>query len=64
MLASLRGLRAVLSQKKEGLLHLVSYASRSLSGLEKNYSISELETVAVVWAMQHYRAYLYGHKSR
>ena len=60
--ASLRGLGAVLSQKKGGLLHPVSYASRSLSSPEKNYSISELETLAVVWAIQHYRAYLYGHE--
>ena len=60
--ASLRGLGAVLSQMKEGLLHPVSYASRSLSSPEKNYSISKLETLAVVWAIQHYRAYLYGHE--
>ena len=60
--ASLRGLGAVLSQMKEGLLHPFSYASRSFSSPEKNYSISELETLAVVWAIQHYRAYLYGHE--
>ena len=62
--ASLRGLGAVLSQMEQGLLHTVSYASRSLSSPEKNYSISELETLAVVWAIQHYRAYLYGHEVR
>ena len=56
------GLGVVLSQKKDGLLHPVSYASRSLSSPQKNYSISELETLAVVWAIQHYRAYLYGHE--
>ena len=33
--ASLKGLGAILSQMKEGLLHPVSYASRSLSSLEK-----------------------------
>ena len=60
--ACLNGLGAVLSQIKEGLLHPVSYASRSLSSPEKNYSITELETLAVVWAIQHYRAYLYGHE--
>ena len=59
--ASLCGLGAVLSQMRESSLHPVSYASRSLSKSEKNYSISELETLAVVWAIQHYRAYLYGH---
>ena len=40
--ASLRGLGAVLSQK-DGLLHPVSYATRSLFSPEKNYSISELQ---------------------
>ena len=47
---------------EQGLLHTVLYASRCLSSPEKNYSISELETLAVVWAIQHYRAYLYGHE--
>jgi len=60
--ASLSGLGAVLSQTKDSFLHAVSFASRSLSSPEKNYSITELETLAVVWAVQHYRAYLYGHE--
>ena len=47
---------------EQGLLHTVSYASRSLSSPEKNYRTSELETLAVVWEIQHYRAYLYGHE--
>ena len=61
--ASVKGLGAVLSQyQSEGILHPVAFASRSLSPTERNYSVTDLETLAVVWAMQHYRAYLYGHK--
>ena len=29
---------------------------------EKNYSITELETLAVVWAMSHFHAYVYGNE--
>ena len=61
--ASIRGLGAVLSQQqRNGQLHPVAYASHSLLPPEKNYSVTELETLAVVWAMQHFNAYLYGHK--
>ena len=44
--ASIKGLGAVLSQQQE--LHPVAYASRALNHSEKNYSVTELETLAVV----------------
>ena len=56
------GLGAVLSQRLEDkLLHPVSFNSRALSPSEKNYAVTELETLAVVWAVKHYRTYLYGY---
>ena len=59
--ASAKRLGVVLSQlRDDGSLHPVAYASRSLSGAEKRYAITELETLAVVWAISHFHAYLYG----
>jgi len=60
--ASICGLGAVLSQVQEdGCFHPISYASRALSVQERNYAITELETLAVVWAIGHFQKYLYGH---
>ena len=60
--ASKRGLGAILSQYKDDQhLHPVAYASRSVSATEANYAITDLETLAVVWAVIHFRYYLYEH---
>ena len=60
--ASYQSLGAVLSQRlMDQKLHPVAFASRTLSPSEKNCSVTELETLAVVWAMKHFHAYLYGH---
>ena len=40
----------------------VSFASRFLTNFEAKYSINELELLAVVWAMEHFRNYVYGVK--
>jgi len=58
--ASIHGLDAVLAQEKDGKLHPVAYASHALTPGERSYGITELETLAVVWAVTYFRTYLYG----
>lgn len=61
--ASGTGLGAVLAQQQpDGTIHPIAYASRSLQKHERNYGITELEGLGVVWAVKNFRAYLYGHK--
>lgn len=53
------GLGAVLAQKQEdGSVRPVAYASRTLQQHEWNYRVTAL---GVVWAVRHFRHYLYGH---
>ena len=60
--ASVSGLGAVLAQQQEGgLVWPIAYASRSLQEHEKRYGATELEGLGVVWAVKHFRPYLYGH---
>ena len=60
--ASMKGLGPVLSQvQADGRPHPVAYASHALSPQEKCYAITELESLAVVWAVNYFHAYLYGH---
>ena len=58
------GLGAVLAQKQEDdQLHPIAYASRSLDQHERNYGITELETLALVWAVRYFRPYILGHRT-
>ena len=58
--ASTVGLGAVLSQVQEGFERPNYFASKQLNKAESAYSVSELETLAVVWATKYFRYYLYG----
>ena len=58
---SQQGMGAVLSQiDTEGHEHPVSFVSRSCNPAENKYGSCEGECLAVVWATQHFREYLFG----
>ena len=62
--ASGLGLEAVLSQKQEdGTVRPIAYVSRTLQPHEQNHGSTELEALGVVWAVRHFRQYLYGHEA-
>ena len=54
------GLGVILLQEYEGQMHPMAYASRSLTKAEKNYSITELEALAVLYGLVHFRHFVHG----
>lgn len=61
--ASQKGLGAILYQKQDGKLRVISFASRGLKRSEKNYPASKLEFLALKWAItEKLHDYLYGAK--
>ena len=61
--ASKTGLGITLWQKQDnGELKPIAFGSRYLNNTEKNYSIDELELLAVVWGREKFRFSLYGKK--
>lgn len=59
--ASDLALGAVLLQEVDGQWLPVAYASRKLTPAEKNYTITEKETLAVVFALGSWKLYLFKH---
>ena len=58
--ASPVGLGAVLTQQQGGVWRVISYASRSLTDVERRYSQTEKEALALVWACERFSMYVSG----
>jgi hypothetical protein len=55
------GIGAIFSQlDEEGKEYVIAYASRNNNKVESNYSSYEGECLIVVWAVIHFKPYLYG----
>ncbi|KAL5574146.1 hypothetical protein UlMin_023743 [Ulmus minor] len=53
---------AVLGQKRNRVFHSIYYASKTLQGAQLNYTVTEKELLAVVFAFDKFRSYLIGTK--
>lgn len=62
--ASEYALGAVLSQEGEQGDRPVAYASRRLTDAESRYSALERELLGIVWAIDHFRPYVFGRRFR
>lgn len=59
--ASCSGLGAALMQKVDGRLRPIAYASRKLNAAERHYSVTDMEALAVVWSLKHFREIILGY---
>jgi hypothetical protein len=60
--ASDYAVRAVLGQRKEGKVHAIYYARKTLNGAQLNYATTEKELLAVVFAFEKFRSYIVNSK--
>ncbi len=50
-----------MQQDARGKNYVIAYASRVLNSAEFNYSVTHLETLAVVWALKHFKDIVLGY---
>ena len=60
--ASRDGIGAALEQETPDGWATVAYAFRFLNTCENKYSVNEFELLAAVWAIDHFKYYLYGRR--
>ena len=62
VVASPVGLSAILTQKdsQQNAFNISAYASRALSPVEKRYSQTEKEALAIVWGIEDFHLYVFG----
>ncbi|WJZ94281.1 hypothetical protein VitviT2T_013155 [Vitis vinifera] len=53
-------IRVVLGQREDGKPYVIYYASKTLNEAQRNYTTTEKELLAVVFALDKFRAYLVG----
>ena len=54
--------RAIFGQRKDGKLHAIYYASKTLDPTQMNYATTEKVLLVVVFAIEKFRPYLLGSK--
>jgi len=60
--ASDYALGAVLGQKIDKKMHVIYYASKTMNSAQVNYTTTEKELLAIIFALEKFRQYLLGNK--
>ena len=60
--ASDQAVGAVLGQRRDKMFHVIYYARKTLNEAQVNYTTTEKELLAVVYALDKFRPYIIGRK--